>query len=74
MYISIMPDIAYIFRTVYSQIIPKSEHNGITIEEAGPDDFNVMVVLVESISRLTWLRHCPDIHQYLTQDLGKIHL
>ncbi len=60
-----------ISRMIYSQIIPKSEHNGIKIKEAGLDDFNVIVILMESISRLTWLRHCPDIHKYLTQELGK---
>ncbi len=57
-------------RDVFSQILPKSEHNGVKIQNLGPDDLNVLVIFVESISRLTWLRHASDVHQYLTKELG----
>ncbi len=58
------------FRDVFSQILPKTELNGIKIQDAGPDDLNVLVIFIESVSRLTWLRHASDVHNYLTQELG----
>ncbi len=39
-------------------------------QESGVDDLNVLVVMLESISRLTWFRHAPEIHEYITNKLG----
>ncbi len=36
----------------------------------GTDDMNVMVMMLESVSRLAWLRHCPEIHDFITKQLG----
>ncbi len=63
-----------LYRNFHSQIIPKEEFYGTKIQNSGPDDFNVMFVVMESISRLTWLRHCQDIHEYITERLGGILL
>ena len=63
-----------LYRNFHSQIIPREEFYGTKIESSGPDDFNVMFVVMESISRLTWLRHCQDIHKYITEKLGGILL
>ena len=34
----------------------------------------MIVVILESISRLTWLRHCPEIHEFITGQLGGVLL
>ncbi len=59
-----------LYRNYHSQIIPIKEYNGHEIEDSGTDDLNVMVIMLESISRLTWLRHSPEIHEFITQELG----
>ncbi len=61
------------FRTVHMQIKPRQQtHDGHTFPDRGQDDLNVMVIQLESVSRLSFLRHAPDLHQYLTHDLGGV--
>ena len=61
-----------LYRNFHSQIIPVGKFNEQVIEHNGPEDLNVIVVLLESVSRLTWLRHCQDVHEFITSRLGGV--
>ncbi len=63
-----------LYRNFHSQIVPHKDFYGIPIQDSNPDDFNVMIVLLESVSRLSWLRHAEDIHQFIIDRLGGILL
>lgn len=55
-----------VHRNMHKQIIPKKQTNGNPFPKRGEDDLNVVTIAFESISRLIWLRHAPEIHDYLT--------
>ncbi len=61
-----------IYRNFHSQIVTREDYNGIPIQDLGKNEFNVMVVIIDSVSRLGWLRHCPEIHKFIKDELGGI--
>ena len=38
------------------------------------DDLNILLLNLESIGKLTWLRHAPHVHEYIVKDLGGVLL
>ncbi len=61
-----------VYRNFHSQITPQKDYRGIPIRYLGENDFNVMLVILDSVSRLAWLRHCPEIHKFITDKLGGV--
>ena len=61
-----------VYRDVHKQIVPKSNLNGKHFPKKGPDEMNVALIILESTSRLNWIRQCPDLHEYITGSLGGI--
>ena len=41
---------------------------------SGLDDFNILLLNLESMGKLTWLRHAPHLHKYIVNDLGGVLL
>ena len=39
-----------------------------------PEDLNVLGVILESTGKLAWLRHAPELHKYITEELGGVLL
>ena len=61
-----------LYRDVHKQIIPKTNLNGKPFPKKGPDEMNVALIILESTSRLNWIRQCPEVHEYITNSLGGI--
>ena len=40
---------------------------------SGLDDFNILLLNLESMGKLTWLRHAPHLHKYIV-NLGGVLL
>ncbi len=54
-----------LYRNVHAQIVPLK---GLFSEESPKrtENLNVLMLGVDSVSRLSFLRHAPDLHRYLS--------
>ena len=63
-----------VYRNLHQQIIVKSQADGNPFARRNQDELNMIGMTFESISRLVFLRHCPEIHKYITETLGGVML
>ena len=61
-----------IYRDAHKQIVPKESLNEVPFPKRGRDEMNVAMIILESTSRLNWIRQCPELHEYITNTLGGI--
>ena len=38
------------------------------------EDLNIIGIVLESVGKLAWLRHAPELHKYITVELGGVLL
>ena len=39
-----------------------------------PEDLNIVAIILESVGKLAWLRHGPELHKYIEEELGGVML
>ncbi len=67
-----------IYRNVHSQVIRKSKNIMgrplLPRTRDEKDQMNLIIFAVDSTSRPMFLRHCPELHEYITKELGGVML
>ena len=61
------PNGTVFYRDIHKQIVPKANW-----KEKLSDEYSTISVILESISRLNWMRQAPKAHEFITKTLGGI--
>ena len=61
-----------LYRDIHEQIAPRLNWEGKPFPKKGTDDYSGILIVLESMSKSTWLRQAPKAHKYITESLGGI--
>ena len=68
----IVANTTVVHRDFHQQIETRLNWEGKPFPQKNSDDYSGILIILESTSRLNWLRQCPKAHEFITKSLGGI--